>query len=124
MTEGEDGQALSTSTSPDPALSSGRRSPPGPSTLADLETMSTRELMDYVLAFVQRMHEQSVGWLAARILQIYGDCPDDPAIFPWWFASILPVRDLEKYRLLSTTSVRERLKICCSWALEWQGNRW
>jgi hypothetical protein len=86
--------------------------------------MSTRELMDFVLAFVRRMQEQSVGWLTARILAIYGECPDDPAVFPWWFASILPVRDLQKYHLLSTTSVRERLKICCGWAMEWQSSRW
>jgi hypothetical protein len=125
MAESEDGNTRSLTNSPNSApLTTGRRNPLGPSSLADLETMATSELMDYVLAFVQRMHQQSATWLATRILQIYGDCPTDPAVFPWWFASILPVRDMQKYRLLSTTSVRERLKICCGWALEWQGNRW
>lgn len=95
-----------------------------PLTRPDLETMSTRELMDFVTDFVKRMREQSVGWLTARILAIYGECPDDPAVFPWWFASTLPLNDEEKYRLLATTSVRERLKICCAWAIEWEASRW
>lgn len=97
---------------------------PLPLTRASLETMSTRELMDFVTEFVRRMREQSVGWLTARILAIYGECPDDPAVFPWWFASILPLNDEEKYRLLATTSVRERLKICCAWVIEWESSRW
>ncbi|KAI1372987.1 hypothetical protein F4677DRAFT_456214 [Hypoxylon crocopeplum] len=78
---------------------------PGPITLEDLETMSTRELVDVGVNFVRRMRAQSVAWLTARVLAIYGDCPADPATFPWWLASILPVKDEEKYRLLGTSSV-------------------
>ncbi|CAJ2507056.1 Uu.00g082420.m01.CDS01 [Anthostomella pinea] len=72
------------------------RSPPVPISLDDLETMSTQELVDVGINFVTRMRAQSVAWLAARVLAIYGDCPTDPAIFPWWFASILPVKEEEK----------------------------
>ncbi|KAG6021776.1 hypothetical protein E4U41_002400 [Claviceps citrina] len=79
---------------------------------AHLQTMSTQSLMKFATDFVARMRSQSVPWLTARMLAIYGDCPTDPAVFPWWFASMLPVRDIEKYRLLATSSVRERLKIC------------
>ena len=86
--------------------------------------MPTKELMSFAVGFVMRMREQSVGWLTSRILHIYGDCPEDPARFPWWFANLLPVREVEKYRLLSTTSVRERLKICCGWIVEWENRRW
>ncbi|KAI0010272.1 hypothetical protein F4779DRAFT_578213 [Xylariaceae sp. FL0662B] len=100
------------------------RSPPVPLSLDDLETMSTRELLEVGLDFVGRMRAESVPWLASRVLAIYGECPADPATFPWWFASILPVRDKEKYRLLGTSSVRERLKICCRWIVEWESNRW
>ncbi|ROT42797.1 hypothetical protein SODALDRAFT_375060 [Sodiomyces alkalinus F11] len=85
-----------------------------------LDRMPTRQLLDFAIAFVRRMQQKSVPWLANRILAIYGECPDDGARFPWWFASILPVKDAEKYRLLETTSVRERLKICCHWAIEWE----
>ncbi|KAI1206560.1 uncharacterized protein F4807DRAFT_438447 [Annulohypoxylon truncatum] len=92
--------------------------------LDDLETMSTRELVQFGVDFVRRMRAQSVAWLTARVLAIYGECPTDPAIFPWWFASILPVKDEEKYRLLGTSSVRERLKMCCRWIIEWESSRW
>jgi hypothetical protein len=95
-----------------------------PSTVADIESTPTSDLMDFAVDFVRRMREQSVGWLTARMLAIYGECPRDPALFPWWFGSVLPVRDMEKYRLLGTTSVRDRLKICCAWILEWERSRW
>jgi Lon protease-like protein len=95
-----------------------------PTTREEIETAPTQVLMDFATDFVGRMQRQSVGWLTARILAIYGQCPNDPAIFPWWFANILPVREMEKYRLLGTTSVRERLKICCSWVMEWEASRW
>ncbi|KAI1393211.1 uncharacterized protein F4822DRAFT_435594 [Hypoxylon trugodes] len=76
-----------------------------PVALEDLETMSTRELVELGIDFVRRMRAQSVAWLTARVLAIYGECPTDPTIFPWWLASILPVKDDEKYRLLGTSSV-------------------
>jgi Lon protease-like protein len=95
-----------------------------PTTRQEIETTPTQVLMDFATDFVSRMQQQSVGWLTARILAIYGLCPNDPAIFPWWFANILPVREMEKYRLLETTSVRQRLKICCSWIMEWEASRW
>ncbi|ORY69948.1 ATP-dependent protease La domain-containing protein [Pseudomassariella vexata] len=90
----------------------------------DLEHMSTRQLLDLSVDFVRRMRAQSVAWLTTRVLAIYGECPTDPAIFPWWLASVLPVVDEEKYRLLGTSSVRERMKICCRWIVEWESSRW
>lgn len=98
--------------------------PPTPISLEELNSRSTQELVEIGIAFVRKMQHQSVPWLVPRILAIYGDCPTDPAIFPWWLGSILPVREEEKYRLLRTTSVRERLKICCGWIIEWESSRW
>ncbi|KJZ73246.1 hypothetical protein HIM_07443 [Hirsutella minnesotensis 3608] len=95
-----------------------------PQTAADLDTLTTRSLMQFAIGFVTRMRDQSVPWLTERMLAIYGECPDDPAAFPWWFASTLPVKDLEKYKLLGTSSVRDRLKICCAWILEMERVRW
>ncbi|KAK0623629.1 ATP-dependent protease La domain-containing protein [Immersiella caudata] len=95
-----------------------------PTSHEEIARMPTRDLMEFGKAFVSRMREQSADWLQARRFTIYGECPDDPARFPWWLASMLPVRETEKYRLLSTTSVRERLKICCGWILEWQEATW
>ncbi|KAI0167570.1 ATP-dependent protease La domain-containing protein [Pestalotiopsis sp. NC0098] len=93
-------------------------------TVQDLETKSTRELLEIGITFVGKMRAQSVSWLTARVLAVFGHCPNDPALFPWWFASVLPVSDEEKYRLLGTSSVRQRMKICCRWIVEWEASRW
>ncbi|KAK7949688.1 ATP-dependent protease La domain-containing protein [Apiospora saccharicola] len=100
------------------------RPSPASLTMEELDGMATRELLEFGIDFVRRMRSQSVAWLTTRVLAIYGDCPNDPARFPWWFASILPVSDEEKYRLLGTSSVRERLKTCCRWIVEWESSRW
>ena len=100
------------------------RPPPAPISLDDLNTMSTKELFDYAADFVARMRARSVRWLLPRVIAIYGECPTSPLLFPWWFASLLPVREEEKYRLMSTTSVRQRMKICCRWIVEWESSRW
>ncbi|KAI1819329.1 ATP-dependent protease La domain-containing protein [Xylaria intraflava] len=84
------------------------------------DSMSSRELVDFGVDFVRRMQAESVDWLTDRMLALYGECPANPATFPWWFACIFPVTDSEKYRLLRTLSVRERLKITCRWAVEWE----
>ncbi|RFU35858.1 hypothetical protein B7463_g495, partial [Scytalidium lignicola] len=86
-------------------------------TLDEIDSMPTQGLMDVGVAFVKRMKEQRAPWLYRREVQVYRDCPTDPALFPWWFASVLPILDSEKYELLRTTSVRERLKICSRWIL-------
>jgi hypothetical protein len=101
-----------------------RRSPRVPTSRDDIETMTTLDLLHFATGFVRRMREQNVRWLTSRMLAVYGECPDDAALFPWWFANILPVREMEKYRLLGSMSVRERLKICCVWILEWEASRW
>ncbi|KAM0436021.1 hypothetical protein ACHAPT_002913 [Fusarium lateritium] len=116
----KDSQDSPSSTPPSPTIDS----LPMPTSREDIDAMSTQSLMQFASSFVTRMRVQSVPWLTERMLTIYGECPEDAAIFPWWFASMLPVKDLEKYRLLGTSSVRERLKICCSWILEWQTSRW
>lgn len=107
-----------------PAPPSPARPLPTPASLEDVDTMSTQELVDYVIDFVTRMKARSVSWLLPRIIAIYGECPPSPLLLPWWFASLLPVREEEKYRLLSTTSVRQRMKICCRWIVEWESSRW
>jgi hypothetical protein len=116
------GSPTSTTSKSSPSLTGD--DPSLPRRQSDLETVSTLALMEYCTNFVVRMRSQSVPWLTERLLAIYGECPEDPAVFPWWFASVLPVKDNEKYRLLGTSSVRHRLKICASWILEWETSRW
>lgn len=100
------------------------RNEPLPPPVMELDTMSTQELMEVGTAFVKRMREQSAPWLHNRVYAAYGDCPDDPALFPWWFASVLPTVETEKYKLLAMTSVRERLKTCAGWITQLEAQRW
>ncbi|KAL1861971.1 hypothetical protein Plec18170_000795 [Paecilomyces lecythidis] len=80
-----------------------------------LESLSTQQLLQIGLDFVDKRRTDSAPWLHRRILTAYGDVPTDAARFPWWLASILPIPEEERYSLLSTTSVRERLKITARW---------
>lgn len=94
-----------------------------PSTRDDLNLMTTRELMGYAYTSIRQLHESSPAWLHARILEIYGQCPNDPALFPWWLASIIPADEAQKLKLLEQVTVRERMKICCGWILDWNAHR-
>ncbi|KAH7380686.1 ATP-dependent protease-like protein [Pyrenochaeta sp. MPI-SDFR-AT-0127] len=89
-----------------------------------IETLSTQQLLDACTAFVREMREASAPWLRDRIIQVYGEPPEDPATFPYWFASVVPIVEEEKYVLLQTTRVRERLKIVYSWIGRIRGQRW
>lgn len=85
----------------------------------ELDAMSTRELMTFAHATIRELHEFSPSWLNSRILAIYGQCPDDPALFPWWLGSIIPLAEPQKAMLLEQNTVRQRLKLCCMWILDW-----
>ncbi|KAL4897815.1 PUA-like domain-containing protein [Aspergillus ambiguus] len=89
-----------------------------------LDRMSTQELFQLGLEFARRQHGQGAVWLRPRALLAYGDIPTDPARFPWWFASVLPVWEEEKYALLAATSVRERLKITARWVRKLESRQW
>lgn len=85
---------------------------------------STRELLEIGSSFINRMRARSANWLQQRVLDTHGQPPSDPALFPFWFASVLPISDEEKYKLLSTTTVRQRLKITAGWIKRIEGQRW
>ncbi|KAF2828394.1 ATP-dependent protease-like protein [Ophiobolus disseminans] len=89
-----------------------------------IEALSTQQLLDSCTSFVREMREASAPWLRERIIQVYGEPPEDPALFPYWFASVVPIVEEEKYVLLRTTRVRERLKIIYSWIGRIRGQRW
>jgi Lon protease-like protein len=92
--------------------------------VAQLDRMSTQRLLEYGLNFITAARARSARWLHQRVLAAYGQPPTDPAIFPYWFASILPISEEEKYQLLPTTSVRERLKITARWVQRLEAARW
>ena len=98
--------------------------PPLHDALGRLNHMPTQELLQIGLGFISRAQAASEPWLAERFLSVYGPPPSDPAIFPYWFATVLPILEEEKYQLLPTTSVRERLKTTARWIQRLEANRW
>lgn len=95
-----------------------------PNAPPDLDRMSTEDLFRITTNFVARMRERSAHWLAQRVLDAHGHPPNDPATFPFWFAAVLPFVEEEKYKLLSITSVRERLKVTATWVRRIESQRW
>jgi Lon protease-like protein len=91
---------------------------------SDLDRMPTRDLLRLGQDFVARMRARSANWLQQRVLDIHGQPPDDASLFPYWFASVLPISDEEKYKLLDTRTVRERLKITILWIRRIESQRW
>ena len=102
------------------------RGPPaaGNDSIGQIDRMSTLELLRLCTDFITRMRAASAPWLRDHVLSMLGNPPEDPALFPYWFASVLPISDEEKYKLLPTTSVRERLKITAKWVRRIEAQRW
>ena len=92
--------------------------------ISQIDSMSTQELLRIGTDFIGRMRAASAPWLHEGVIASYGPPPDDAALFPYWFASILPIAEEEKYKLIPTTSVRERLKITARWVRRIEAQRW
>lgn len=106
MTEEENIEARETSNTLAAALSD---------PVAQIDYLSTQHLLQLSLDFVFRGQASSASWLREHVLSAYGRPPSDPALFPYWFASVLPISEEDKYHILPTKSVRERLKLCARW---------
>jgi Lon protease-like protein len=105
------------------AMSAMAANPTVPGAGVDLDGMTTQQLLSVGLEFIQKMRGHSAPWLHQRIIQSYGDAPNDPALFPYWFASVVPIVDEEKYQLMGTTSVRDRLKMVVRWTRRIESQR-
>lgn len=106
------------------ALETGGPAPAEDDWDAQVNHMSTQALLQHALNFITAARARSAHWLHERVLGAYGLPPTDPALFPFWFASVLPMRDEEKYKLLPITSVRERLKLTVHWIKILEESRW
>jgi hypothetical protein len=84
----------------------------------DPQTMSTLSLFTSCAEFIGAMQTRSASWLRSSVISAIGPMPTDPAAFTWWFASVMPVHESEKYKLLRLNSVRERLMLCTEWAIQ------
>ncbi|KAF2725045.1 hypothetical protein K431DRAFT_216830 [Polychaeton citri CBS 116435] len=89
-----------------------------------LKRMPTQRLLSIGHEFITKMRGRSAAWLQQRVLDVHGEPPEDAALFPYWFASVLPISEDEKYKLLPTTTVRERLKITATWIKRIESQRW
>ncbi|KAL8861489.1 MAG: hypothetical protein Q9178_002013 [Gyalolechia marmorata] len=100
--------------------------PPAPSEdlAAQVDMLSTVQMLRECTDFLNRMRAASASWIHARVIVAYGPPPDDPAIFPYWFASVVPVHNVDKYQLLMTRSVRERLKMNVRWVRRMEAQQW
>jgi hypothetical protein len=88
-------------------------------TKEDLGRLPTAALMHAAATFIDGLlNDPSTDWFNREIVPVWR-CPDDPAFFPWWFACVLGgVTVTQKVRILRSTSVRERLKICWEWLID------
>ena len=91
---------------------------------APLDSMSTQDLLHLTREFIRKQRQAGAPWLHPRVMLAYGPVPTDAARFPWWFASILPIAEDEKYPILSATSVRDRLKVSARWARQLEARDW
>ncbi|KAL1968569.1 hypothetical protein VTN77DRAFT_1779 [Rasamsonia byssochlamydoides] len=89
-----------------------------------LEALSTQQLLQLCLDFVEKRRAEAAPWLHQRVLMAYGEPPTDPARISYWLASVLPISEEERYALLPTTSVRERLKITARWVRKLESTEW
>ena len=87
-------------------------------------SLPTQELLHLCHRFVDHMRAVSMPWLREDNLATFGPRPDDAAVFPYWFASVLPIVDREKYRLICSRSVRERLLLTMWWIKLIESHRW
>jgi hypothetical protein len=88
-------------------------------TKEDLDRLPTATLMHAAVKLTDGLlDDPSTNWINREMVPAWG-CPDDPVYFPWWFAcAVAGVSVTEKVRLLGSTSVRERLKICWEWMID------
>ncbi|KAF9384212.1 hypothetical protein CPC16_008518 [Podila verticillata] len=90
----------------------------------DLETLSRRQLLDILLAFVSHMQDRLGPLATQRLQREFGDMVEDNGeYFSFWVASILPVRNYQKYELLKQSSVRRRLLTVVGWIKEIEQKR-
>ncbi|KAJ5373147.1 Zinc finger RING-type [Penicillium concentricum] len=89
-----------------------------------LDSIPTQQLLLSAKEFISNQRRSGAPWLHPRVMLAYGPVPTDAARFPWWFASILPISEEEKYPILAATSVRERLKVSAKWARQLEARDW
>ncbi|KAI9723132.1 MAG: hypothetical protein M1828_004380 [Chrysothrix sp. TS-e1954] len=89
-----------------------------------LDRLPTSQLLAIGTQFVQRNREPTARWFSTRLIETYGEPPEDAATFPYWLAAVLPLMEEEKYKILTMNSARERLKLTARWIQRIEAQRW
>lgn len=90
----------------------------------DIHRVSTKCLSGLATHVLHRcLNKGKYSWLArsstSSQLRHPGQYfPYDPVKLPWWFASVAPISDVERFQLLVRRSVRERLQMCWLWMFD------
>ncbi|KAG6814197.1 hypothetical protein H0H92_000874 [Tricholoma furcatifolium] len=80
-------------------------------------------LMAQCRTFLDQLQRGTAPWIVQRLASTYGDMPTDPALFSYWVATILPIDEHEKAKLLPIRSPRLRLLLVVHW-IEQLNNNW
>ncbi|KAG6817469.1 hypothetical protein H0H87_008637 [Tephrocybe sp. NHM501043] len=76
--------------------------------------------MSQCRAFLDQLERGTAPWIVQRLSSTYGLPPTDPGAFSFWVASVLPIDDHEKAKLLPIRSPLLRLLVV---VLEWVWDR-
>ncbi|KAJ9117529.1 hypothetical protein QFC22_004379 [Naganishia vaughanmartiniae] len=85
---------------------------------------STDELMTTCRSFIDQLRSGSAPWLLQRLNNTYGPMPDDPSLFSFWMALVMPIDEYEKARLLPIRSPRLRLRLIAHWVEQLRSSWW
>ncbi|KAL7004006.1 hypothetical protein EMMF5_006455 [Cystobasidiomycetes sp. EMM_F5] len=86
--------------------------------------LSNKELVNQCRGFVEALRTGSTPWLIQRLNDTLPPMPEDPRDLTWWMATLMPVDDHEKARLLQITSYRLRLRLIVHWIQQMQNSWW
>ncbi|KAF5388113.1 hypothetical protein D9615_000429 [Tricholomella constricta] len=120
--------ASSTSSPPQSSTSGSTSSLRAPTRPPSLPTPLQRHpsnsaLMTQCRTFLDQLERGTAPWIVQRLASTYGLMPTDVSSFSFWVASILPIDDHEKAKLLPIRSPRLRLLLVVHW-IEQLNNNW
>lgn len=90
----------------------------------DDEDRSIDELLKEASDFIANLRNGSAPWILQSVELTHGEVPDDPTVFVFWVASLIPVDEQEKYLLLKARGVKTRLRIVLHWIRKMQTQWW
>ena len=90
----------------------------------DDASRTVQQLLEDASEFIAELRNGSAPWMLQRLEMTHGVVPEDPSVFAFWVASVIPVREEEKYLMLKARSVKTRLLIVLHWLRKIQAQWW